>query len=243
MGTQSRKRRKHLPTRVGRQVGWRRPPRLSQRQTPPASRLRRDAAFGPREARPPPCGACGRQAPAGAARHPRRLPRPMAGRHRTDGRGPHAHELRKLAPGACAAHPRWLPVGSGRLAAAAGVARRQKSREALASDGAAHPCVVRRAFGEVHRWGLLAANPAQHVRVPRVPRRQPRPFTAPEVAALLDAARHERLLPLLTLALSTSLRLGELLALRWQDVDLIQGMLAVRQTRRRDGTLVEPKCR
>lgn len=117
-----------------------------------------------------------------------------------------------------------------------------KSRQGLSPRTVQYiHAVLRRALGEAHRWGLLATNPAQQVRAPRVPRREPRPFTAAEVAALLEAARDERLLPLIVLAVGTGLRLGELLALRWQDVDLRHGTVAVRQTRRRDGTLAAPK--
>jgi len=43
----------------------------------------------------------------------------------------------------------------------------------------------------------------------------------------LEAARGERLEALLVLAVTTGMRRGELLALRWKDVDLERGVLAV----------------
>ena len=44
-----------------------------------------------------------------------------------------------------------------------------------------------------------------------------------EVRALLQVARHEPLEALWVLAVTTGLRFGELLALRWEDVDLKEG--------------------
>jgi integrase len=43
---------------------------------------------------------------------------------------------------------------------------------------------------------------------------------AEEIAATLEALRGSYLFPIVSLALSTGMRRGELLALRWQDVDL-----------------------
>jgi len=55
------------------------------------------------------------------------------------------------------------------------------------------------------------------------------PFTAEQARTLLKAVRGDRLEALYVLAVSTGLRLGELLGLRWQDVDLESGTLSVRQ--------------
>ena len=46
---------------------------------------------------------------------------------------------------------------------------------------------------------------------------------------------------LIALSATTGLRQGEALGLRWQDVDLSNGVLHVRFQRGRDGTLVPPK--
>jgi integrase len=55
-------------------------------------------------------------------------------------------------------------------------------------------------------------------------------FDQREVERLLDAARGTRLARPVLLAVTTGLRRGELLGLRWQDVDLEAGKLAVRQS-------------
>jgi integrase len=68
---------------------------------------------------------------------------------------------------------------------------------------------------------------------------------SPEQArALLETAEGDRLEALYVLALSTGMRQGELLGLRWRNVDLDGGSLQVRATlqRTRDGfTFSEPK--
>ena len=57
-----------------------------------------------------------------------------------------------------------------------------------------------------------------------------RTWTADELGRFLEGAREHRLAPLLTLLATTGLRCGEALGLRWSDVDLGAGRLAVRQT-------------
>ena len=51
--------------------------------------------------------------------------------------------------------------------------------------------------------------------------REMRPLSHEETNAFLDVARGHWLEPLFRLALTTGMRVGELLALRWRDVDLV----------------------
>ncbi len=69
------------------------------------------------------------------------------------------------------------------------------------------------------------------------------PFTAEQVKTLLDATAKDRLGVLYLTAVATGLRQGELLALRWSDVDLDAfGTVTVRHTLQRGTrTLAEPK--
>ncbi len=65
-----------------------------------------------------------------------------------------------------------------------------------------------------------------------------------EARRFLEVSQGERLYALYVLAITTGMRLGELLALRWRDVDLERGVLRVTATlqKTRDGYLfAEPK--
>ena len=89
--------------------------------------------------------------------------------------------------------------------------------------------VLRRALGQATKWGTVARNVVALVTPPRVQRHEIQPLSATQTRALLDAAKGERLEALYVLALTSGMRLGELLGLRWRDVDLEAGTLQVRQ--------------
>ena len=57
-----------------------------------------------------------------------------------------------------------------------------------------------------------------------------RTWTAAELRRFLDRVRDERLYALWLLSASTGLRRGEVLGLRWRDVDLDAGRVAITQT-------------
>jgi integrase len=91
---------------------------------------------------------------------------------------------------------------------------------------------------------MVARNVAVLVSPPRVPRYEISPLSPAQARALLEAATGERFDALYVLALTTGMRLGELLGLRWRAVDLDGGMLQVHYTllRLTDGLqLREPK--
>lgn len=82
------------------------------------------------------------------------------------------------------------------------------------------------------RWGFIATCP--RVQAPRSAQKEMSAYSRHEVRALLSAA-FERVsyIPLL-LALHAGLRAGEILALRWEDVDLVSRVLVIRRSRTRD---------
>ena len=81
------------------------------------------------------------------------------------------------------------------------------------------------------REGLAQANPALGVRAPKAPRKLPNVLDADAMGALLelpsDAPLAARDRALLELAYSSALRVSELVALRWHDVDLDEGLVRV----------------
>jgi integrase/recombinase XerC len=96
---------------------------------------------------------------------------------------------------------------------------------------------VRSLFRFACREGTLAANPAQSVRTPKIPKTLPRHLRPGEVENLLEApseavvaderlARRDR--ALLELLYAAGLRVSELVGLDWQAVDLSARVLRVR---------------
>jgi integrase len=91
--------------------------------------------------------------------------------------------------------------------------------------------------------GELAVNPTAHLRLPAVKGRRER-IAAPEEARRLLAALPERDRALWATALYAGLRRGELLALRWEDLDLAKGVIHVeRSYDDKSGVEIEPKSR
>jgi integrase len=88
---------------------------------------------------------------------------------------------------------------------------------------------LRRALGQALKWGLVTRNVATLVEPPKSRRAEVQPFSEEEARALLAAARGDRLEALYAVALTLGLRQGELLGLRWEDLDLDRGVLRVRQ--------------
>ena len=88
--------------------------------------------------------------------------------------------------------------------------------------------VLHRALAQAQRWEWIWINPATMASPPRVRRVELVPPTPAQVAALLasvqtcDPALHG----LLRLAATTGARRGQLLALRWRDLDLTDGVAA-----------------
>ena len=104
--------------------------------------------------------------------------------------------------------------------------------------------VLRNALESAAREEIIARNVAKLVRVPAPRYKINRGLTAQQAKATLRAAERHRLHALYVLALFLGLRRGELLGLRWQDVDLDRAKLEVVQTLQRVGgslRLVPPK--
>ena len=87
--------------------------------------------------------------------------------------------------------------------------------------------ILRQALQQAMRWQILARNPADAVRPPKVERSKMRALDPSETAALLDALHSTRLFMPVLLAITTGMRRGEITALRWRAVDLANAQLAV----------------
>lgn len=88
--------------------------------------------------------------------------------------------------------------------------------------------VLRSALDQAVKWQLIPNNPVAAVPKFREEKPERRVWTSDQTRAFLNAAKDDDLYPLVYLAISTGLRIGELLALRW--TDLKDGKLHVRYT-------------
>ncbi len=79
-------------------------------------------------------------------------------------------------------------------------------------------------------WSLIPRNVTEAVEPPREQKKEIRPLDEDQVKRLLKAVRGDQLEALYVLAITTGMRSGELLGLRWEDVDLQTGTLQVRRT-------------
>ncbi len=90
--------------------------------------------------------------------------------------------------------------------------------------------LLHRALGDAVRWGLVTRNVTEAVDPPRRSTPEATTWSPRQVATVLAVSADDDLEALWRLVLITGLRRGELLGLRWIDVDLDAGALAVRRT-------------
>lgn len=107
--------------------------------------------------------------------------------------------------------------------------RRGNSPLAPRTVGHAHR-VIHAALEQAARDGLIGRNVASLVSPPKVPDAEMITLSAPQVRALLATAEGDKHEALIVLAVTSGLRQGELLGLKWADVDLDAGTLTVRRS-------------
>jgi integrase len=93
-----------------------------------------------------------------------------------------------------------------------------------------HDRVLNVALKRARALRLIPNNPVEDASRPKVERHEIEALEPAESAALLSAARATRMFPIIFLALATGLRRGEVLGLRWSDVDLDRRTLTVAQS-------------
>ena len=93
-----------------------------------------------------------------------------------------------------------------------------------------HHRALRAALRQAVKLQVIVQNPCDAVQPPRLERVEMKALSPQEARQLLTAADNTSYGPLIRTALMTGLRQGELLGLRWSDLDLDAGVLRVQQT-------------
>ena len=102
--------------------------------------------------------------------------------------------------------------------------------------------VLRIALGRALKLGRVHRNVATLIDPPAKAYHELQPMNAEQARALLASVAGDRLEAIYRLAIASGLRQGELLGLRWQDVDMAAGTLSVRHTLQQGTrTLARPK--
>ncbi len=104
--------------------------------------------------------------------------------------------------------------------------------------------VLHRALRQAVKWKLIGRNPSDAVDVPTPKHQEIRPLTLEQARKLLQTSSGDHLEALYVLAVTTGMRQGELLALRWPNLDLDAARLEVRHTLQRlpgEWSFEEPK--
>jgi integrase len=95
-----------------------------------------------------------------------------------------------------------------------------------------HHTIIHKALKQAVRWQMIPYNPADGVQAPRPRRKEQSIIPSEKIPEFLMAIRSDHFYDLVYTALRTGMRRGELLGLRWEDVDLKEKAIHVVQSLR-----------
>jgi integrase len=91
--------------------------------------------------------------------------------------------------------------------------------------------ILHKALEQAVKWGIVPRNVCKATTPPKPNPEEIHPLNAEQAKQFLEAARGNRLEALYVLAVTAGLRIGELLGLKWEDIDLDGEALHIRRTR------------
>lgn len=99
--------------------------------------------------------------------------------------------------------------------------------------------VISAAFKVAAReWGIAATNPVGQIKRPSAGRERKRRISSDEVEAIIQHSNSAELPNFLRLAVTTGMRRGEILRLRWQDIDLVRRIAVLSDTKNGEDRVV-----
>jgi integrase/recombinase XerC len=84
---------------------------------------------------------------------------------------------------------------------------------------------LKAAFNRAHKWKMIDSNPFAEVRNVRVPEKPPLFLSPEDCNRLLDTIPSQQMKAIVVFGASTGMRLGEIVNLRWVDVDVAAGVI------------------
>jgi integrase len=101
--------------------------------------------------------------------------------------------------------------------------------------------VLKKAIGQAVKWELLIRNPVDAASPPKAKRGKMNTYDLDQTAELIEAMRPTRMLVPTLLAVLCGMRRGEIAALRWKNVDLTTGQIAILESAEQVGSKVRYK--
>jgi integrase len=113
----------------------------------------------------------------------------------------------------------------------------EKSKDGFSPQTVANiRTVLRSALSQAVKWNLVSRNSAALVNAPRIPHKRIEPLDPEHARKLLETAKGGRFEAIYTVALTLGMRRGEVLGLRWSDIDMDGRAIRVNQSMQRLST-------
>lgn len=103
--------------------------------------------------------------------------------------------------------------------------------------------VLNGSMEKAKRLGIISANPVEFVERPRITKEEMKVWDTKEVEQFISIAQFDRLYIAFLLAITTGMRQGEILGLRWKDIDFENNTLCIRQTLSHDGKTLNSEAK
>jgi integrase len=89
--------------------------------------------------------------------------------------------------------------------------------------------ILNNALSKAEKWGMIPKNVASLIEKPKLIKTEMKVWDKEEVNRFLDVAKEDRLHIAFLLAITTGMRQGEILGLKWEDIDFKEGTLSIKR--------------